>query len=145
VLSGNFIFPKNTKNGTFYQGLPGDLHCAYFRYFLKTGRPGVPWFFIYTPEQYHSFFLTPSIQAQLARPLEAQADMDYQLKCKIYVEAGFNVLPRNDKYTGFEKVRAYYDDKFGTRYGMEFNQLFRAPLEELNPLPTEFLQIVPVI
>lgn len=145
VLAGNFIFPKLTENGIFYQGLPGDLHCTYFRYFQKNRRLGVPWFFIYTPEQYQAFFLTPSIQKQLSQPLEKQIDMDYQMKCKIYLEAGFNVSARKDKYTGFEKVRSYYDEKSGTKFGIKFNELFRAPLEKLNPLPDEFLQIVPVL
>lgn len=145
VLSGNFIFPKRIADGFFYQGLPGDLHCAYFRYFQKTGRQGIPWFFIYTPEQYQAFFKTPLVQMQLAQPIEKQIDMNYAMKCRIYREAGFDVSARDDKYTGFEKLRAHYDEKYGTQFGIKFNELFRAPLEKLNPQPDEFLQIVPLV
>ncbi|MFZ3231168.1 MAG: hypothetical protein WA160_13250 [Pseudobdellovibrio sp.] len=143
VLSGNFIYPMKTESGFFYVGLPGELHCAYFRYFDLNKREGVPWFLIYTAELYQSFFNTKSIQAQLRSEPENQLEFSYVMKCQIYNEAGFNVKPRPDKYTGFEKVRKYYDDKFGTLNGTKFDELFRKPLEELFPFPKEFLQLIP--
>lgn len=143
VLSGNYIFPKKMEDGFFYVGLPGELHCVYFRYFEKKQRAGVPWFLIYTPELYTSFFKTPTIQKQFQLSFDHQMDFDYALKCQIYNEGGFDVLPREDKFTGFEKIRAYYDQKMNSSFGMAFDELYRKPLEIMNPFPNEFLQLVP--
>lgn len=143
VLSGNFIYPQHTDNGIFYLGLPGDLHCTYFRYFEKQNRAGAPWFMIYTPELNQSFFKTPTIQKQVSLNIDNQIPFTYQIKCDIYNEAGFQVNPRPDKYTGFEKVREHYDQLHNTTHGIKFDELFRRPLEKLNPLPSEYLQIVP--
>lgn len=143
LMSGNFIYPQPLDGGVFYLGLPGDLHCTYFRYFEANQKKGIPWFLIYTPELNQSFLNTPLAKEQAQRDPENQIPFTYLVKCQIYNEAGFDVKPRPDKFTGFEKIRAMYDEKFGTGFGTKFDQLFRAPLVEMNPIPEEFLQIVP--
>jgi hypothetical protein len=142
VLSGNFIYPTYPDNEAFFVGLPGDLHCAYFRYFEANVRAGIPWFFIYSPELVFSFYKTSTIKNQI-KEVTKNTELPYSDKCLIYNLAGFDVKPRADKYTGFEKVRFYYDQTYGTTHGVAFNQLFRFPLEKMNPFPKEYLQIVP--
>lgn len=143
VLSGNFIYPQQTEEGLFYVGLPGDLHSVYFRYFEINHRPAVPWFMLYTPEFVQSFLNTELVQQQLQKTMEDQIVFSYLVKCEIYKQAGFQVEPRADKFTGFEKVKVHYDQQYGENRLTKFDQLFRKPLVEINPLPKEFLQILP--
>jgi len=84
---------------------------------------------------------TPLAQQQMRG--EKEIPFTYEVKCHIYEQAGFGAKPRPDKYTGFEKIRALYDEKFATSHGIKFDELFRRPLEKMNPIPEEFLQIVP--
>lgn len=142
VLSGNFIYPEFTDAGVFYLGLPGELHAAYFRYFEVNGRAGVPWFLIYTPKLVRAFLDTPVVRAQYLAPPPERRHFTYEIKCAAYQQGGFDVKPRADKFTGFEKIRQLYDEKFGTNHGTKFDDLFRRPLVEMNPLPQEFLQII---
>ena len=69
---------------------------------------------------------------------------NYSAKCAIYKDHGFAVAPRVDKFTGFEKVRFYYDLAFGTGWGTGFDKAFRKPMEIMNPAPSKFRQRVPV-
>ncbi|MBC7465174.1 MAG: hypothetical protein H7256_04220 [Bdellovibrio sp.] len=143
IMSGNFIYPQPIDGGVFYVGLPGDLHCTYFRYFETNHKAGIPWFLIYTPELNQSFLNTPLVKDQATRTPENQIPFTYLVKCEIYNQAGFDVKPRPDKFTGFEKIRILFDEKFGTSHGIKFDEAYRQPLVELNPIPEEFLQIVP--
>ncbi len=143
VLGGN-PFVKTEVNGhLFFIGLPGDLHCTYFRYFEQNKREGVPWFFIYSPELCASFLKLPTPR-QLNELRIGPSEYSYLMKCKTYQEAGFQIKPRKDKYTGFELLRDYYDQIHQTAHGTGFDQLFRRPLEQLNPFPKEYFQLVPL-
>ena len=124
-------------------GLPGDLHCSILRYFVINERPGVPFFFLYTPELVGSFFHSPIIQKILYFGQRgAEVSNWYEHKCMSYIQAGFDVKPRGNAYTGFEKLKTFYDQLDGKRYGIAFNDRFRAPLEKLNPLPANNYQIL---
>lgn len=55
--------------------------------------------------------------------------VNYNWKCELYRRAGFESLPKETKYTGFEYIRQHYSDKYnevGTQ--RMFNQLFRFPI-----------------
>ncbi|MDE0092644.1 MAG: hypothetical protein OXN83_05120 [Oligoflexia bacterium] len=126
-------------------GVPGDLHLVYLRYFMKKERPGVPFFFLYTPELLKSFFQLPLLQKMIWLGYYKGFDVypSYDIKCMAYKRAGFPVKPRKAPYTGFEKVKDHYDLLDKKSYGLAFNERYRIPLEILNPLPEKFYQIAP--
>ena len=72
-----------------------------------------------------------------------ESQYTYLEKCKSYQQAGFDVKPRADKFTGFELIRKYYDEKYNTQHGVTFDRLFRKPLEEKFPFPEQYIQMVP--
>lgn len=142
VFAGNPFVQTIASNGPFFTGLPGDLHCAYFRYLEKNKRLGIPWFFIYSPELCSAFLRTPAARQLQQKRLRPEA-FTYLIKCQMYQEAGFDVKPRLDKFTGFERVREHYDKISGTECGVGFDRLFRKPLEKMHPFPKQYLQFVP--
>lgn len=142
-LSGNPIAPIWQKNRWFFVGLPGELHTTYFKYLMLNERAGVPWFFIYTPELIKSFFHLPSMKPYLNQQIQSVEQYTYEEKCKGYREAGFDVRPRHNKFTGFELVRDYYDQKYNTVCGMAFDEYFRRPLEKEFQFPDQYIQLVP--
>lgn len=48
-------------------------------------------------------------------------------KVQGYTRAGFKIIPQETKYTGFELVKKYYEDRTGD--GWYFEKMFRHPLE----------------
>lgn len=142
-MGGNPIAPIWKQNHWFYIGAPGELHCTYLKYFLENDRAGVPLFFMYTPELIASFFRTPVMKDYLEKKVLLESDYSYDHKCRSYIEGGFSVKPRADKFTGFELVRQHYDQLNGTQHGISFNQLYREPLQKLFPFPDSYRQLVP--
>lgn len=53
----------------------------------------------------------------------------YLQKIKGYRRAGFNIIPQSQKYTGFELVKKYLENKTGD--GWTFEKLYRHPLEKI--------------
>lgn len=143
VLSGNPIAPIWQNGKWFFVGLPGELHSSYFKFFLLNNREGVPWFFLYSPEMIKSFMHLKCFEPHRNRQVLQSSDHTYLEKCKAYLEGGFQVLPRENKFTGFELVKATYDQRNGTQHGTAFNELFRQPLEKLFPFPDEYFQLIP--
>jgi hypothetical protein len=142
VLAGNPL-EIHASQKVLNHNLPGDLHAVYLRYFMKNNRPGVPFFFIYTPELCFSMLHTEIMQQLIAFGLAgASFTYFYEIKCLSYRQAGFNVTARRDKFTGFEKLRELYDALDNKEHGTAFNQRYREPLELLNPLPKQHAQIV---
>ena len=63
-------------------------------------------------------------------------ETDYQYKCNLYKHLGFSAEPKVDKYTGFEKLRQYFSDKYNEKYTIrEFNNRYRLPLEAVIKEP----------
>lgn len=54
--------------------------------------------------------------------------MRYESKVKGYRNTGFNIIPQNKKYTGFEFVKSHFEEKTGD--GWAFEKKFRIPLEK---------------
>lgn len=142
-MSGNPIAPIWQYDKWFFMGLPGELHSTYFKYFYINNREGIPWFFIYSPELIQSFFNLDCMKPYLNKQITQPSNYTYLEKCKSYIEGGFSVKPREDKLTGFELVKKYYDEKYNTKHGTAFNEQFRAPLEKLFPFPDEYFQLIP--
>lgn len=57
------------------------------------------------------------------------SELKYIHRLNGYHKAGLNVVRQKQKYTGFEKVKKYFESKTGN--GWEFEQRFRHPLENL--------------
>jgi hypothetical protein len=143
IIGGNPMMPIWHNQSWFYVGLPGELHCTYFKYFQINQRAGVPWFFLYTPELISSFFNVKVAHDFISKKKTNLHDYNYAQKCLAYQQGGFSALPRKDKFTGFELVRKFYDEKYNTKHGTSFDQNFRRPLENLFPFPESYIQLVP--
>ena len=126
------------------KGLPNCLHSVYLRYFVANKRWGIPFFFLYTPELLSAFFHLPFLQRIIwFGQMGAHACGSYELKCIKYMYSGFPVTPKEQAYTGFEKIKDYYDLKDQKAYGLGFNHRYRLPLKKLNPIPKVEYQIIP--
>ncbi len=125
-------------------GLPNQLESVYMRYFVKNNKFGVPFFLLYTPELLKAFLSLPFLQKRILLVQKSQEVISsYQIKCETYQQAGFHVKPRENKFTGFEELRRYYDLLDGESYGKAFNKRYRVPLEKLNPLAQIQYQFIP--
>lgn len=60
----------------------------------------VPYFFCYTPEIVYNFYINKIVNTTVS---------GYVNKYKQYHEFGFPVIPQESKFSGFEKVKDYYD------------------------------------
>jgi hypothetical protein len=123
-----------TETGKSSIGMPADLHFSYNRFLRMENRGGVPFFFLYTPELFYSFIRLPILQDILfQRGCSKGLSMGYREKCLAYQLGGFEIEPREDKYTGFEKVKVFFENHF-SESGPTFDLKFRYPLQEIYPL-----------
>ena len=61
---------------------------------------------------------------------------NYNWKCRMYQEAGFGSVPKQDKMTGFETIKTFYSDKYNEIGTVrKFDELYRAPLKTIVNLP----------
>ena len=72
-------------------------------------RPIVPYFFMHTPEISYSLLYE---HGNLTTGIEQETFYDYERKVLSYTKSGIPVIAQPTKYTGFEKVREYYDNNF---------------------------------
>jgi len=91
VTNGTILFSGNAlhKNGA---QITYDM-LALHRYAIKienTNKKIIPFFFLHTPELAYSF-------------------INNNLNIKDYIKGGFTVISPPQKYTGFEKIKDYYD------------------------------------
>jgi hypothetical protein len=101
VTSGTRVFSGNY--------IDGNIALSYTilglkRYAEITSTPIVPFFFLSTPELAYSFTDIICNQASHNNYYE-----DYRNRVKCYNEGGYPVIAQDIKYTGFEKVKDYYD------------------------------------
>lgn len=95
IMSGELLTKSTGRTG-----LPHHNNMALFHYRNKIKPNLIPFFFFYTKELAHS--CTPQ-DKRVMFPTE------YHLKCYLYHINGFPVISQNQKYTGFEKIKEYYD------------------------------------
>ena len=70
------------------------------RYVEKTKRPMIPFFFKYSRELEYSMPEEDRIPTEFG---------SYDMKVERYKYCGFPVIPQKTKYSGFEKIKDYYD------------------------------------
>lgn len=121
-------------------GFPEDHYFSYYRFFITEQKPGVPFFFLYTPELIASFLRTPTMNNILFNG--KQKWLDYDLKLQIYKESGFDLRRRPDKWTGFEKVKEYFASKHNSHLGL-FDELYRKPLMVKYPVSRKYFHRIP--
>jgi hypothetical protein len=101
IYSGNFIYPNFVPlNYTIY-GLA--------RFAQRSSLHVIPFFFMHDSELANSFL--PEID-KLIPPSSAAITAEmvgYLAKCKIYQSCGFPIIPQDEKMTGFERIKEYYD------------------------------------
>lgn len=99
-----------------------DFYC-YDRYAIVENRPVIGQFFISTSELTTAFTQLP-IFKNLASQIGTYNRMpsDYLVKVKTYNEAGISVLPRVDKFTGFEKLQANHLREFNCSWYSTYRQ-----------------------
>lgn len=137
ILSWNPTPILLNKKNEAYPYLPTDLYFCYERFFKANHRPGVGLFFMYTPELIYSFLRTPVLQNLiLQRGPAAGRASSYWSKCQAYKQSGFQMRPRETNKTGFEMLKKFFAEKYGRSENV-FNELFRVPLEEIFPPPSQ--------
>jgi hypothetical protein len=93
---------------------------SWMSYVEVTNRKMIPCFFLSDPELASSFYNIhdneySNIEERFpdqSRNINGQANWEYKVKCAIYEEAGFPVIPQLYKATGFEKIKDYCDEHF---------------------------------
>lgn len=129
IYSGNFIQPNITK-----EIIPLTWPVLGLERFSK-GKPIVPFFFLHTPELARSFLFK-----------KQTIDRDpYLVKCQLYQEFGFPVIPQLEKYTGFEIIKGEIDNRTDLITNFDrlkyvnkpskriFDIKYRYPYEDLYP------------
>jgi hypothetical protein len=129
VFVGDFLSISNLR-----PGINAWKYFCYDFYLAKQNKSGVAKILSETPEiAAASFKLT--IDVNLKRNNYSNS---YERKCDLYKQAGFHVEPREKKYTGFENILKYYQDKYnGSHLYEKFNDHYRTPMELHSPQPDE--------
>jgi hypothetical protein len=109
LFSGNNFYNTPMLNYTIM-----GLH----RYAVNTGRPLIPFFLIHDPE------LVGAWQKYNCSLNMDHINDNYHQKCFMYRMGGFDIIPQDQKQTGFERVKDYYDmfpDLITKRDRLEFS------------------------
>jgi hypothetical protein len=133
VLSWNICRPHLLPNGKTTLAMPTDLYFSYHRFLQRTGKEGVGFFFLYTPELFYSFLKLPLVKDLLfQRGAMSGRSMGYAEKCDAYRQGGFQVKNREEKYTGFEQVKLFFQN-YLQEDARAFDRHFRLPLQMRFP------------
>lgn len=99
IMGGNFI----------QHDICGLSHTllALQRYSEQERPNFIPFFFQSTPELAYTFFQLDSTY----RGQNTGKDAGYIAKCRCYETSGFPVIRQYEKYTGFEKIKTYFDSE----------------------------------
>jgi len=107
IMSGNFCIQDGPGKPIVDQN-----NFALYRYSLQTKRPMVPFFFTETRNLYYSFYGQERKFISL-KTFNYNDPYDlYMNKVNIYQRHGFPVIAQNNKMTGFESIKDYYDENF---------------------------------
>lgn len=121
-------------------GFPDDHYFSYARFLTVEKKPGAPYFFLYTPTLISSFLQTEAMRTVLRDG--RLSGSEYDLKMKVYEQAGFKLQRRPEKWTGFEKVKQHFAERYQSDRSV-FDRLYRYPYEMKYPFPKEALCSIP--
>lgn len=126
---GDFLSIVNYK-----PGINAWKYFCYDFYLHRHQQPGVAKILSETPE-----IAAASFKLQLeALKNNTKYENSYDKKCKLYKQAGFHAEPREKKYTGFENILKYYQEKYnGEHLYDKFNEKHRQPLEMYADMPDQ--------
>lgn len=104
IMSGNIIPPRRptlpiTKN-----------NFALYRYAKENNRHMVPFFFLETDQLACSF--DQYISEDISYPNPKDTQPLYRTRIDCYRQGGFPVIPQEQKFTGFEVVKKYFDENY---------------------------------
>lgn len=100
IMSGELMAVGFGRTGM-PRGTPHHNNAALFHYRNQTKPNFIPFFFFYTQE------LTYSTKVP---KLDIQMPSEYDQKCFLYHLNEYPVIPQEQKFNGFEKIKEYYDD-----------------------------------
>lgn len=104
--------------------------ASWYRFFMRTGRPGLGGFFQYTPELLWAFL----VDGWTRRLVGGRANGEVEnASTKLRVYQKYFPLQAREKYTGFEKVMTHdqlYRSELEKRYG-DWNQIAKTEYDSL--------------
>ena len=104
-------------------------YLSYLRFFCLNHIAGSPYFLICRSALLYSFLNLPVIKKVMNGDMDIQHISPYKLKTIIYKQGGFQSKPQKGKFTGFDKIKGF----LRTKYGMDYDEAFRRPLEKAVP------------
>jgi hypothetical protein len=151
TLRGFPVFPwkipafrwKSGKNALSIE-LPNEEQFACHRFLDAENRPGVGFFFLYTPELYYSFYKLESMRDLLALRNVPELNLSRkELKIRILREAGFELGVDARTSTGFERVEVRRGKPTFSRVLMKWIERADLPQRPMNlDYPDELRSIV---
>ena len=99
IMGGNFI--QQDLSGISYTLM------ALQRYSIQERPHFIPFFFQSTPELSYTFFKRDNEFLVSKKGKDA----GYKVKCQCYETSGFPITRQYEKYTGFEKIKKYFDSE----------------------------------
>lgn len=126
-------------------------------YANKTKRNIIPYFLAASPKLGGSFFKTElQVESNIENDLLKMSG--YSKRCLAMKEAGFNIIPALQKFTGFERFKKYYQKhkitkkhfaermpRNGSSNDSNFDLMFRKPLYNINPYMDQIINDPPLI
>lgn len=153
IFSGNYS-PPCPK----YLDYPTESWMSYLE---VTKRNIVPCFFLEDPELATAFYKIHDIEysdieeryPDTTKDVNGKYEREYKVKCAVYTNAGFPIIPQPYKATGFEKIKDYCDIHFKAtlherlKYSdmpskRSFEIKFRYPLMQLIPESLHHVKVV---
>lgn len=141
IFSGNALYSTGPMVDYAILGL--------YRYSVNSNRSVVPFFFINDP-----FIAMAFAHSEMVLSKQEFIDDPYDRKCAIYRHAGFEIIQQEQKFSGFEMIKNYYDTKHGVtmreriRYAnmpsaRNFDIMFRYRLRDVVEYNHDIIKIMP--
>lgn len=131
ICCGGTAFARNYKE---WGPVPSAAQSNYIEYSRQNKFPVIGNFLGYDPSLCWSIaLLTPEHDVEwVTRHNQNLPEVNaarYATKIVGYRKHGFDIIPQDNKYTGFEIVKTYFEEKFND--GWAFEKMFRLPLQKL--------------
>lgn len=131
ICCGGTAFARNHKE---WGPVPSAAQANYIEYSKQTKFPVIGNFLGYDPNLCWSIaLLTPEHDVEWvinkSQVMDEVNAARYAAKLIGYCKHGFDIIPQDNKYTGFELVKDYFAEKFND--GWAFEKMFRLPLQKM--------------